>query len=102
MEHEYADLITHDNLPLSLFLLERGPQAEPYINVDVPDLHDPAGQPVRSSTSRRPLRYFSFLPPYIPHEIKGLVLEFWFRLDSRLEPADVLDRMLPERGTPSR
>lgn len=39
------------------------------------------------------LRFFSFLPRYIAHSVPGALLEFWFRLDYRLEMNDILMRI---------
>lgn len=62
-------------------------------DIPVPMMHDTAtGQVIRNSRGVA-LRYFSFLPRFISNDVLGMLLEFWFRLDPRLEMNDVRSRM---------
>lgn len=62
-------------------------------DVPVPVLYDAStNRPVVTNRGAT-LRYFSFLPRYIAHDICGALLEFWFRLDYRLEMNDILMRI---------
>jgi hypothetical protein len=88
--HPYEHHISSTNLAPILFQLEPGPNQ--FAGVKVPRLADLAGNVVVTDEGRE-LRFFSFLPRYIPYDISGVLLEFWFRLDPRLEPSDILDRM---------
>lgn len=82
------------DLPALLFRIE--PIRCPYRDVTVPVLLDAGtGLPVVNHAGKQ-LQYFSFLPRYIANDVSGALLEFWFRLDSRLEMNDVRDRMLPD------
>ena len=58
----------------------------------VPLLADREGNIVRSAKGHA-LRFFSFLPRHISTKVEAVLLEFWFRIDSRLEMSDVADRM---------
>lgn len=93
-DHTYS-MFTETDLPAMLFRLE--PYQDIYKQGDddipVPVLHDAASnQPIRN-TRGATLRYFSFLPRYISHDVSGALLEFWFRTDYRLEMNDIIMRM---------
>lgn len=95
--HTYSDFSVVD-LPDVLFRLEAPPDRfddpeNPDEDLPVPLLYDGAtGQPVANSEGHT-LRYFEFLPRYIAKDVPGCMLEFWFRLDFRLEMNDVRMRI---------
>ena len=94
VDHPYKSYLAWDNPPVNLFQLEPD-HDDPLKRVPVPSLCDENGDPCISPRYKdKELRYFSFLPFRIPHNIDSLTLEFWCRLDIRLEPSDILERMI--------
>ena len=94
VDHPYKSYLAWDNPPVNLFVLEPD-YRDPLKRTPVPLLCDENGNTCRSPRDpKKELRYFSFLPFRIPHNVDSLTLEFWFRLDPRLEPNDILDRMM--------
>jgi len=88
-------MFTAADLPPLLFRIE--PYKERFRigndDIPVPVLHDQAtNRPVVTNRGAT-LRFFSFLPRYISHTVPGALLEFWFRLDYRLEMNDILMRI---------
>lgn len=62
-------------------------------DIPVPMLHNyTTRQPIVTARGAQ-LRYFSFLPRYISSDVPGWLLEFWFRLDYRLEMNDIRMRI---------
>ena len=90
-DHTFKDSATRDNLHPLLFQLS--PSEQPHENTAVPMMTDRATGEVVKSPEGRPLRFFSFLPRHVPWRPDGLLIETWFRLDHRLEPNDIIDRM---------
>lgn len=90
-------MFTTADLPPVLFRIE--PPSDINFGGSVPILCTPDGRPVLTARNHS-LRYFAFLPRYISQNISGALLEFWFRLDHRLETNDIIDRMEDNRGLP--
>lgn len=89
--HTYENAFVGTDLPPILFRLE--PFRDDFIDIKVPTLCDAStGQPVVTNRGQT-LRYFSFLPRYISWNVPGSLLEFWFRLDYRLEMNDIIMRI---------
>lgn len=65
--------------------------------IPVPMLCYPNGAQVVTRRGAK-LRYFKFLPRYISNKIDGALLDFWSRLDPRLEMNDIVMRMESEPG----
>lgn len=98
-QHVYGDFSVVD-LPDILFRLEAPPDRfndpeNPDQDLPVPLLYDAATRQPITNSQGDGLRYFAFLPRYIAKDTPGCMLEFWFRLDFRLEMNDV--RMRIER-----
>ena len=89
--HTYKDcFVGHDLHPI-LFQLE--PHRDDFGRIKVPELHNEETEQQVVNSRGEKLRYFSFLPRYISWEVSGPLLEFWFRLDYRLEMNDILARV---------
>lgn len=82
------------DLPALLFRLE--PSADIHSGIPVPVLIDAQTQLPVLNFENKALRYFSFLPRHIASSISGALLEFWFRLDYRLEMNDIRHRISPD------
>lgn len=88
---------TERDLPSLLFRLEPPRDTFRIGNNDmpVPILYEYGPNYNRPVVTNRgaTLRYFSFLPRYIQSDVSGALLEYWFRLDYRLEMNDILMRI---------
>lgn len=93
--HTYS-MVSEDNLPSILFQIQ--PYVSPLHGVPVPVLRNDTTGQLEKGRWGQPLRFFSFLPRWIDIEISGLLLEFWHRLDPRLHPTDIRDRMNIQPG----
>ncbi|KAK5096578.1 hypothetical protein LTS08_007451 [Lithohypha guttulata] len=96
--HLYEPFFCGVDLPPLMFRLE--PHHDNFRDENgndhpVPDLYDQeTRRPVKNGRGAH-LRYFSFLPRYIAYGVNGSLLDFWFKLDPRLEMNDILMRMEP-------
>lgn len=94
--HTYSQF-TPTDLPPILFRLEH--KQDTFIDpttgedIPVPALCDAATRRQIVTSRGDRLRYFSFLPRFIATDVPGAQLEFWFRLDYRLEMNDIRMRM---------
>lgn len=89
--HHYQALSDQNLHPL-LFQIEPHPDLFAHVHVPlVIDQH--TQQPVFGRDPNRQLRFFSFLPHWINVNVRGELLELWFRLDSRLQLSDITDRI---------
>lgn len=93
--HTYS-MVSEDNLPSILFQIQ--PYVSPLHGVPVPVLRNDTTGQLEKGRWGQPLRFFSFLPRWIDIDIAGLLLEFWHRLDPRLHPTDIRDRMNIQPG----
>ena len=100
--HTYQN-VTWSNLHPVLFQLE--PYPNTVIPPDPPALMNPhigqqeVGNIVSGQVQR--LRYFSHLPRWIPHDVSGLLMELWVRLDPRVRMNDIIARInLPPGMSP--
>ncbi|KAK5329510.1 hypothetical protein LTR70_000659 [Exophiala xenobiotica] len=101
-QHMHTSAHTHSrfterDLPSILFRLEPPRDTFRIGNNDmpVPILYEHGVNYNRPVVTNRgaTLRYFSFLPRYIQSDVSGALLEYWFRLDYRLEMNDILMRI---------
>jgi len=92
--HTYS-MFTERDLPLELFRIEPPRDRFKVGNDDipVPMLYDSSTNTQVVTNRGASLRYFSFLPRYIAQNVSGALLEYWFRLDYRLEMNDILMRI---------
>ncbi|KAK5945389.1 hypothetical protein PMZ80_002594 [Knufia obscura] len=93
-DHTYSNFSSAD-LPPILFRLEPYHDIFRYgaRDIDVPFLYDATTRQQIVTRRGARLRFFSFLPRYISWNVEGALLEFWFRLDHRLEMNDILMRI---------
>lgn len=87
--HMY-EMFSEADLPPILFRLE--PYTDRVRDYPVPMLYTPDRRPVVTARGDH-LRYFQFLPRYISYQVPGWLLETWFRLDYRLQNADIVARI---------
>ncbi|EXJ79687.1 hypothetical protein A1O3_07968 [Capronia epimyces CBS 606.96] len=84
-------MLSDENLHPVLFRLEPGPEA--LAGVPVPLLVDQQTGLIEHGNGGRPLRFFSHLPRWVAADVSGMLMEFWIRLDQRVEMSDILDRI---------
>ncbi|KAJ9612412.1 hypothetical protein H2200_004009 [Cladophialophora chaetospira] len=88
--HPY-EVATHKSLHPILFQME--PVPNQLAGGPVPKLLDEAtDQPVLGNDGTE-LRYFSHLPRWVDHDVSGMLMELWLRLDPRLEMRDIMNRI---------
>lgn len=101
-QHDHFSPHTYQHFPVTdlpdlLFRLE--PPVDRFVDPNtsedypVPALYDATSRQQITTSRGDKLRYFSFLPRYIATHVTGALLEFWFRLDPRLEMNDVRMRI---------
>ncbi|OCT54700.1 hypothetical protein CLCR_02972 [Cladophialophora carrionii] len=89
--HHTYHMATHGNLhPI---LLQMEPAPNPIAGVVVPGLVDEATNQFVRGNDGTPLRYFSHLPRWVHHDVSGMLIELWMRLDPRVEMRDILNRI---------
>ncbi|KIX94232.1 uncharacterized protein Z520_09942 [Fonsecaea multimorphosa CBS 102226] len=80
-------------------------QMEPYPSilngVAVPLLVNEATNQVERGNRGRQLRYFSHLPRWIAHNVSGMLMELWLRLDPRVDTSDIIARLYLPAGMKS-
>jgi hypothetical protein len=84
-------MATHSNLHPVLFQME--PTPNQLSGVVVPDLVDEATNQLVLGNDGTALRYFSHLPRWVHHDVSGMLIELWMRLDPRVEMRDILNRI---------
>ncbi len=66
--------------------------------VAVPVLLDASTNQAVTGNDGDPLRYFSHLPRWVEHDVSGMLIELWLRLDPRVEMRDIVNRINPLPG----
>ncbi|OAP56689.1 hypothetical protein AYL99_08801 [Fonsecaea erecta] len=90
-------MLSGTNLHPVLFQLD--PYPSTYSSVGTPLLVNQATNQVEQGNKGRNLRYFSHLPRWISHNVSGMFMELWLRLDSRVDMGDILARIYVPPGT---
>lgn len=99
--HLLSGVVGVDNLHPLLFQSEPAPDG--LAGVPVPVLVDTSTSQVVTGADGTPLRYFSHLPRWVEHNVSGMLIELWLRLDSRVEMRDIVNRInLPPGKNPSK
>ena len=90
-------MFTTADLPPLMFRIETSadPLQSGTVAIEVPILIDLSTNAPVIGPRGKALRYFSFLPRWISRLVSSALLEFWFRIDYRLEMNDIVDRIEP-------
>ncbi|KIW26781.1 uncharacterized protein PV07_06589 [Cladophialophora immunda] len=90
-------MLSETNLHPILFQLQ--PYPSTLNGVVVPLLVNQATNQIELDNKGRHLRYFSHLPRWIAHNVSGMFMELWLRLDPRVEVSDIMARVHLPPGT---